>query len=110
MKKNRPGTLVSVLTFPQNSEVIEEILLLQSSTLGVRKTETKRKILDREFKDIDLYGERVNVKIAKLNGKIVKASPEFEDIKKLALKTGLSIRSINNEAMVKFKQIHFKDE
>ena len=85
MKKSRPGTLITVLTKPEKSLVLEKLLLRETSTFGVRRSEWSRKILEREFKSVETAYGKVTVKIGKLEGEIMKISPEYEDVKKAAV-------------------------
>ncbi|GMA08463.1 UPF0272 protein [Tetragenococcus halophilus subsp. flandriensis] len=110
MKKNRLGTLVTVLAYPQNTEEIEKLLLTQSTTFGVRKNEYKRVVLDRSFENIEVYGETIKMKLAKLDDELLKAIPEYEDIKSVAMKTGVPVRTVYEDIVVKYKQIDFKGE
>lgn len=94
MKKSRPGTLITVLSKPENAFGLEDLLLRETSTFGVRKTEWTRRILDREFKKIEtLYGE-ITVKVGMLEGEIIKLSPEFEDVKKAAAAHNVPLREV----------------
>ncbi|QBP42471.1 nickel pincer cofactor biosynthesis protein LarC [Paenisporosarcina antarctica] len=84
MKKSRPGTLITILTKPENTFVLEELLLRETSTFGVRKSEWSRRILSREFKEIQTVYGKITVKVGMLEGEIIKIYPEYEDVKKAA--------------------------
>jgi uncharacterized protein (DUF111 family) len=56
------------------------VLFRHSSTLGVRATTVTKHALDRHWIDVDVDGERVRVKIATLDGDVVSATPEWEDV------------------------------
>ena len=84
MKKSRPGTLVTVLSKPENSFLLEDILLRETSTFGVRKSDWTRRILSRELKQVETVYGPITVKIGMLEGEIIKAYPEYEDVKKAA--------------------------
>jgi pyridinium-3,5-bisthiocarboxylic acid mononucleotide nickel chelatase len=84
MKKSRPGSLITVHTKPQDSGVMEELLLKETSTFGVRKSEWSRRILSRRFEKIEtIYGD-LTVKIGYEGEKIYKITPEYEEIKEAA--------------------------
>ncbi len=85
MKKNRPGVLLTVLTLPKNTEFIEEFLLENSSTFGVRSYVVFRNILKRRFETFIYENQEIHLKIGEKNGKILKVVPEYEDVKKAAL-------------------------
>lgn len=85
MKKSRPGTLITVLTKQEHSGHIEELLLRETSTFGVRKSEWSRRILSRSFAKVETpYGE-ISVKIGYEAEEVYKISPEYEEVKKAAI-------------------------
>ena len=101
MKKSRPGTLITVLAKAENANMLEDLLLRETSTFGVRKSQWSRRILEREFHPIETeYGE-IMMKTGRLEGEIIKISPEYEDVKKAAIlhKVPLaSVYSVANQA------------
>lgn len=94
MKKNRPGTLITILIKEKDVERIEEILLRETSTFGVRKSEWSRRILDREFKKVETEYGRITVKIGRLAGEIVKISPEYEEVKEKAIQMNIPLMEL----------------
>lgn len=97
MKKNRPGTLITVLSKIDDTSELKKILLHETSTYGVRTSEWSRDILDRSFiKVMTKFGE-VTVKIGEFEGEIIKVSPEFEDAKKIALSKNIPLIDVYNE-------------
>ncbi|MEH7308947.1 nickel pincer cofactor biosynthesis protein LarC, partial [Neobacillus drentensis] len=94
MKKSRPGSLITVLTKPQDSIAMEELLLKETSTFGVRKSECARRILSRRFEKIEtLYGN-LTVKIGYEGDKIYKITPEYEEIKEAATEYNVPLLEI----------------
>jgi uncharacterized protein (TIGR00299 family) protein len=94
MKKSRPGVKISVLCSEGVRKAIEEILLLQTSTLGLRTFRASKTMLKREFsKRPTKYGE-ITFKDAYYGGKKIKSKPEYEEVKKLAKEKGVSIQEI----------------
>lgn len=84
MKKQRPGTLLSVLISKNDHQLITELIFKESTTFGIRFYEILRDILDRTITSITTeYGD-IRIKIGKKNNTIMSASPEIEDCKKLA--------------------------
>ncbi len=107
MKKNRPATMVSILCSLQDKEKFAELLYTETSTLGVRIKQIERECLPRRIEKIDTQFGKVKFKIAEFNGKIVSRKPEFENIKKIAKKTGKSIIEIIEELdQIKFGEIN----
>ncbi len=93
MKKNRPATMVTVLVNRENEQTAVDLLLKETSTLGIRKSTLKRYCLDREIVKINTQFGEVSVKLSK--GKdFSKLSPEYEDCRKIAETTGLPLREI----------------
>ena len=97
MKKSRPGTLITVLAKPQDAFLLEDILLRETSTFGVRKADWTRRILDREFKTVDTAYGRITVKVGSLDGEIIKVSPEFEEVKTAAAAHNVPLRDVFQE-------------
>ncbi|RZT21440.1 nickel pincer cofactor biosynthesis protein LarC [Fictibacillus sp. BK138] len=98
MKKSRPGTLITVLVKPEQVFSLEELLLRETSTFGVRKSEWSRRILSREFKDVETAYGKITVKVGKLEGNIIKVFPEYEDVKKASYQHNISFVDVYSEA------------
>lgn len=101
MKKNRPGTKLTVLCRPEKKEGIVEAVLKHTSTFGVRFCNMDRKVLEREMVAVATDFGSIRCKIGKLSGGILKYSPEYEDCKAASEKYGKPIADIYNEAMSK---------
>lgn len=84
MKKSRPGTLITVLTKPEDSARMEELLLRETSSFGVRKSQWTRRILSRRNEQVETPFGKVFVKIGYEEDQIYKISPEYEDVRKAA--------------------------
>ena len=103
MKKNRPGVLLTVLCAAADADKFTEMILRETSAFGVRRSTAERRKLQREFATVKTpYGE-VTVKLGKLNGKMVQATPEFESCRKLAEKTGVPIKQVYEATAKHFK-------
>lgn len=98
MKKGRPGTRVEVLCAPGDAERFERLLLIESTTIGVRRTEVSRRALAREFRSISVFGRRVSVKVVTLPDGTLRAKPEYEDVRRVSTETGRSMADITEEA------------
>ena len=84
MKKQRPGLLISVISHPEQVASCENILFRETTTLGIRRSPQTRRILDREFQQVNTpYGD-VAIKIARKDGEIWNVQPEYEDCLKIA--------------------------
>ena len=96
MKKNRPGTLVSIVARPEDRPALSEIVFRETTTIGVRFIEMDRERLDRESVDVETPLGTVRVKVARRAGAaaVVNATPEFEDCVRLAGEHGLSVKEV----------------
>ncbi len=83
MKKNRPAVILTVLCKENDVKSIEKIIFKNSSTFGIRKSERKRTILQRDIKRININGVEIKIKNGYYEGKLIKEEPEYEDVKKL---------------------------
>ncbi len=90
MKKSRPGILLQVLAYPASRERLIDILFEETPTLGIRFHETERLCLERKIKKIDTEFGPVRFKVVTTDG-YRKAVPEYEDCRRIAEKTGLSL-------------------
>ena len=94
MKKNRPGTLMTIVGRPDQRERLTEIVFRESTTIGVRYQEMSRDCLDREMVSVATAAGPVRFKVARRHGRVVNAQPEFDDLAKLAAEQGIPIKEI----------------
>ncbi len=94
MKKGRSGTLVQVLSPLDKEKELAEFILTQSTSFGLRLSHEKRYKLAREFIVIVLPEGKVRVKLGYFGEKLAQISPEFEDCRKIAERTGLNFRHL----------------
>ncbi len=98
MKKNRPGTKLSVLCDKKDIEKMERLIFEETSTIGIRRYSVERTTLRREEKIVStLYGD-VRVKVSYV-GDSKKTAPEYDDVKKLALEKNIPFREIYRAVM-----------
>ncbi|WP_315116811.1 nickel pincer cofactor biosynthesis protein LarC [uncultured Clostridium sp.] len=99
MKKGRPGINLSMLYSIESEEKVKNLVLKETTTLGFRKYRVQRECLNRSIEHIDTpYGE-IKVKSAYLNGEKVKCKPEYEDVKSMAEKEGISFNKVYNSVL-----------
>ncbi len=98
MKKNRPGVLLTVLCAAADADKFSELMLRETSAFGVRRSTAERRKLQREFVTVKTSHGEVTVKLGKLNGKIIQATPEYESCRKLAEQTKAPLKSIYEAA------------
>ncbi len=94
MKKSRPAVTLSALAEPGKKSAIIDIIMEETTTFGVRTVEYSRSKLARGFKEIETPGGKVRVKVGQRGGKILKAVPEYEDVKLAAEKSSMPLRDI----------------
>lgn len=100
MKKNRPGYVISAICLPENRDRILEVLFRETSTLGVRWRREHRATLGRRMEEVDTPFGKVKVKIAlSASGSPLRAAPEYEDCKKIALEQGIPIVKVYEAAI-----------
>jgi pyridinium-3,5-bisthiocarboxylic acid mononucleotide nickel chelatase len=104
MKKNRPGQLVTVLCRPADREGLSDLLFRETTTLGVRQSSVKRRLLQRESVRVETSLGSIRMKIARLNGKILNAAPEYEDCRKVAAERGVPLKEVLAEAAFQFQK------
>jgi uncharacterized protein (DUF111 family) len=91
MKKGRPGVKLTVLCNTTKEDALMRILLGETSTIGLRFYEVRRRVLRREVVKKDTEFGKLRVKIAKFEGDTVKASPEYEDCVRIAKRLNIPL-------------------
>jgi hypothetical protein len=98
MKKGRPGVRVEVLSRPVDARRLEELLLVESTTIGVRQRLVRRRALPRESIELEVLGHSVAAKLVRLPDGTHRAKPEFADVQRVALATGRPLQDISRLA------------
>jgi uncharacterized protein (TIGR00299 family) protein len=98
MKKTRPGSLLTALAPRERQAELLGIMFRETTTLGVRAREAARYCLEREWSEVQTPFGRVRVKVGRLGGKVVTASPEHDDCRRLARETGAPLKDIYDHA------------
>lgn len=84
MKKDRPGYQIQVLAKPDDRDRLGDMLLAETTTLGIRYYAAQRRVLARSWKTVStIYGD-IRIKVASEGGAIRNFAPEYEDCKQLA--------------------------
>ena len=94
MKKNRPGVLLTVLCAESDADKFSELMLRETSAFGIRRYTAERRKLRREFAIVQTPHGEVTVKIGRLNGQVVQASPEFEPCRELAEQANVPLKAV----------------
>ena len=104
MKKTRPATKISVLCSPKDELNLTNILLIESSTLGIRSYEVQKTMLGRKKRTINTEFGNIEVKIALLNNEEIKLKPEYEQCKVAAEKYNVPLRKVIETVINKANQ------
>jgi hypothetical protein len=98
MKKGRPAFTLSVLVDDDVAAAVRRAMFSETSTIGLRETAVDKHALDRTEHTVDVHGHRVRVKAARLDGVVVNAQPEYEDVLAVATDLGLPVKAVMADA------------
>ncbi|MFZ1007767.1 MAG: nickel pincer cofactor biosynthesis protein LarC [Candidatus Sulfotelmatobacter sp.] len=107
MKKNRPGTLLTVLCKPEDAGNLTHIIFTETTTLGVRRRDEMRQTLARRWERVDTAWGEVRIKIASMNGTVTNYAPEYEDCRRIAADHHVPLKTVMSEAVeayVRFRE------
>jgi hypothetical protein len=105
MKKNRPGTLLTLLCKPSDTENLMSMIFAETTSLGARTYRAQRRILPRESVSVHTQYGDVRVKIARVNGHVRQAAPEFEDCRKLAAEKNVPLQHVISAAVRAYESL-----
>jgi len=94
MKKNRPGIEVSIMCETAKCDDLAQLLFEQTTTIGVRIFEARRKTLEREVVEVETTYGKIHVKVAKYKGKAVNVAPEYDDCQRLATEKSAPLKQV----------------
>ena len=99
MKKNRPGSLLTVLCENETAQHMREIIFCETSTIGIRTREERRDCLERRTVPVGTKWGTVRVKEASLNGVVSNYSPEYDDCRHIAEQQAVPLKQVLQEAI-----------
>ena len=102
MKKNRPGTLLTVLCDRAHLDQIQQLIFHETTTFGLRFREASRRVLDRELRSVETELGPIRVKIGRLGDEVVQVSPEYEDCRSIARKISMPLKRVYEIATANF--------
>jgi hypothetical protein len=106
MKKGRPGTLLTLLCHPADSAKFEQLLLRETSTLGIRIRHDRRISLDRTHTTVSTpYGD-IRIKLGSLSAETLNIAPEFEDCRAAAARHHVALKLVQQAAIAAYMQMH----
>lgn len=99
MKKSRPGVAITVLSRPELSSELAERLLLETGSLGCRRTVVDRLEAERSISTVLTPLGEVRVKQAAISGRSLGSAPEYEDVRRIAREQGVPFRDVYRAAL-----------
>jgi pyridinium-3,5-bisthiocarboxylic acid mononucleotide nickel chelatase len=94
MKKNRPGTLLTIVAPPGERQPLADLVFRETTTIGLRYQELTRACLEREIVLVETAAGPVRVKVARRGADVLNASPEFDDCARLAAERSLPVKQV----------------
>jgi uncharacterized protein (DUF111 family) len=104
MKKNRPGLLVTVLCDAEKVSPLIDLLFRETTTIGVRTYEVRRKTLERELVPVETAFGSVHMKLSRMNGSLLNATPEYEDCQRIAAERNVPLKEVIAAAAFEFQK------
>jgi len=98
MKKNRPAVMLTIICQVEEGNALSELLLSESSTLGVRISQVQRIKAQRVLENLQTPFGPVSIKIKRLGNRIISATPEYEDCQRIALEKGIPLEDVYDVA------------
>jgi hypothetical protein len=103
MKKNRPGTLLTVLCKPEDAGKLTQLIFTETTTLGVRRRDEVRATLARRWEKVRTQWGEVRIKIASMNGTVTNYAPEYEDCRRIAAEHRVPLKTVMQEAALAYQ-------
>jgi len=94
MKKNRPGIQLTVIAPNDAIDVLAQLVLRETTTLGLRIYPVQRRELARRHVEVETPWGPVRVKLGMLGDEVVNATPEFDDCERLAEQHGVAVKQV----------------
>ena len=100
MKKGRAGVQMTVLSSPELMPALRDLLLRETTTIGLRWRMENKLALAREFVEVETEWGKVRIKVARWpSGEVANASPEYEVCRNIARRHGVPLKRVTQEAM-----------
>lgn len=104
MKKGRPGHLLGVLCRPQDADRLEDLLLAETTTFGVRRHASTRSKLAREAVEVETAFGSIRLKVGRRGGRVVRVWPEYEDCAAAARRAGAAFQDVQQAALAAWRR------
>ncbi len=102
MKKGRAGTVLTILAEPRDAARLEDLVLRESSTLGLRTRTDRRVTLDRSYTTVETAYGAIRIKVGSRDGETLNANPEFEDCRAAAAKNNVAVKQVHQAAIAAY--------
>ena len=99
MKKGRPAHTLSVLVAADRAAEVRAAIFRHTSTIGVREQPLGKHALDREMVEVEVAGQTIAVKLARHDGVLVNAQPEYDDVARAAQALGRPVSDVLGDAV-----------
>ncbi|MFZ0416198.1 MAG: nickel pincer cofactor biosynthesis protein LarC [Candidatus Acidiferrales bacterium] len=106
MKKNRPGQLITLLCEPANRDRLIDLIFRETTTIGVRTHEVFRRTLERQSVAVETPLGTVRMKVARMNGTLLNAAPEYEDCQRIAAEKGVPLKQVLSTVNFHYQKIN----
>jgi pyridinium-3,5-bisthiocarboxylic acid mononucleotide nickel chelatase len=94
MKKNRPAVMLTIICRVEAGTALSELLLSESSTLGVRISQVQRIKAQRVFERIETPFGPISMKVKRLGKRTISATPEYEDCQRISLEKNIPLEDV----------------
>lgn len=105
MKKGRPAHTLHVLVAPAGAAAVREVVFRETTTIGVREHAVAKRALQRSIVDVAVDGQPIAVKVARLDGRVVNAQPEWDDVARAAAALDRPARDVLADARSAYGRI-----
>lgn len=102
MKKMRPAVRLTCIALLDDRELLGEMILRHSSSIGVRWSVVNRMALRRKVEPFMSSFGQVNMKYSSWDDEVLRVSPEYEDLRRLARKENMPLYDLRQQVMSEF--------
>ena len=110
MKKNRPGTKLTVLAELSKIDALIRTIFQETSTIGVRYYPVQRRVLERKMRTVQVLGAEIPVKVALMDESEINIQPEFSACQKASKKANRPLKEIMLMATKEYERTQKKKD
>lgn len=101
-KRGRPSQTLAVIAPISAEPTVREVLIAETSTLGIRTTAVNRWMLERDWETVDVLGHPIRIKIGRHEGRVTNVAPEYADCAEVAQKTATPLKEVFRLALLNY--------